>query len=64
MCKSEYYKILLEENTHGTLSDMLQHYILDPSPKAKETEAYKQIISKWHLTKLKSFCTEKENVKK
>ena len=63
MCKSEYCKTLRGKHTwNNTLWHKL-HYVLDPSPKAKETEARKQIISKWHLIKLKSFCTAKETIK-
>ena len=53
---------LIEENIGRTLFYINHGNIfLDLSPKAKETKAK---INKWDLIKLKSFCTEKETIKK
>ena len=52
---------LLGENIDRTLFDINHSKILyDPSPRVMET---KTEINKWDLTKLKSFCTMKENYK-
>ena len=53
---------LLEEHIGRTLSDINQSKILyDPLPKVKEIQTK---VNKWDLIKLKSFCTEKENISK
>ena len=53
---------LLEENIGKTLSDINHNRILyDPAPRVMEIKAK---INIWDLTKLKSFCTMKETVRK
>ena len=53
---------LLEENIGKTLSDIHHSRILyDPHPRISEIKAK---INKWHLIKLKSFCTSKETISK
>ena len=53
---------LLEESIGKTLSDKNHSRILyDPPPRILETKAK---INKWHLVKLKSFCTTKETISK
>ena len=53
---------LLEENIGKTLSDINHCRILyDPPPRILEIKAK---INKWHLIKLKSFCTMKEILSK
>ena len=53
---------LLEENIGRTLNDINHSKILfDPPPREMEI---KTKINKWDLMKLKSFCTEKETIKK
>ena len=53
---------LLEENISITPYDINHSKILfDPPPREKEI---KTKINKWDLMKLKSFCTEKETIKK
>ena len=53
---------LLEENKCRTLDDINQREILyDPPPRVMEI---KTKVNKWHLIKLKSFCTAKETVSK
>ena len=53
---------LLEENIGKTLSDINHSKILyDPPPRVMEIKAK---INKWDLTKLKSFCTMKETIRK
>ena len=53
---------LLEENIGRTLSDINQSKILyDPPLGGTEI---KTKVNKWDLIKLKSFCTEKENISK
>ena len=53
---------LLEENLGKTLSDINHSKILyDPPPRVMEMRAK---INKWHLIKLKSFCTMKETISK
>ena len=52
---------LLEENIR-TFSDINHSKILyDPPPRVMEIRAK---INKWHLIKLKSFCTMKETISK
>ena len=52
----------LEENIGKTLSDINHSKILyDPPPRVMEIRAK---INKWHLIKLKSFCTMKETISK
>ena len=51
---------LLEENIGRTLDDINQSKILyDPPPRVMEI---KTKVNKWHLIKLKSFCTAKETI--
>ena len=53
---------LLEENTGRTVNDINQSKILyDPLPRVSEI---KTKVNKWHLIRLKSFCTAKENISK
>ena len=53
---------LLEENTGRTVNDINQSKILyDPLPRVSEI---KKKVNKWHLIRLKSFCTAKENISK
>ena len=53
---------LLEENIDTTLDDINQCKILyDPLPRVMEI---KTKVNKWHLIKLKSFCTAKETTSK
>ena len=53
---------LLEENIGRTLYDINHSKILfDPPPREMEI---KNIINKWDLMKITSFCTAKENIKK
>ena len=57
--RSETIK-LLEENTGRTVDDINQSKILyDLSPRVMEI---KTKINKWHLIRLKSFCTAKETI--
>ena len=59
--RSETIK-LLEENTGRTVDDINQSKILyDLSPRVMEI---KTKINKWHLIRLKSFCTAKETISK
>ena len=52
----------LEENIGRTLSDTNHSKILyDPPPIIMEM---KTKVNKWDLSKLRSFCTEKENINK
>ena len=54
---------LLEENIAKTLSNINHSRILyDPSPRVMEIKA--KIKKKWHLIKLKRFCTIKETISK
>ena len=51
---------LLEENIGKTLSDINHSRILyDPPPRILEIRAK---INKWHLIKIKRFCTTKETI--
>ena len=53
---------LLEESIGKTLSDISHSRILyDSPPRILEIKAK---INKWHLIKLKSFCTTKETISK
>ena len=53
---------LLEENTGRKLDDINQSKVLyDPPPRVVEI---KTKVNKWHLIKLKSFCTAKETISK
>ena len=53
---------LFEENIGRTLNDINQSNILyDPLPRVMEIKIN---ISKWDLSKLKSFCTAKETINK
>ena len=53
---------LLEENIGRTLHDINHSKILfDPTPREMEI---KTKIDKWDLMKLKSFCTEKDTIKR
>ena len=53
---------LLEENIGRTLNDINQSKILyDPPPRVTEI---KTKVSRWDLTKLKSFCTVNEIISK
>ena len=50
---------VLEENIGRKISDIpLSNILTDTSPKARDI---KQIINKWDLIKIKSFCMAKEN---
>ena len=52
----------LEENLGRTVDDINQSKVLyDPPPRVVEI---KTKVNKWHLIKLKSFCTAKETVSK
>ena len=53
---------LLEEKKGRILGDINQSKILyDPPPRVIEI---KTKVNKWHLIKLKSFCTAKETIRK
>ena len=53
---------LLEENVGKTFSDINHSRILyDRPPRLLEIKAK---INKWHLIKIKSFCTTKETISK
>ena len=53
---------ILEENPGNTLFELgHSNFLQDTSTKAKETKAK---MNYWELTKIKSFCTSKETVKK
>ena len=53
---------ILEENTGSNLFDLgHSNFLLDTSPKARETKAK---INFWDFIKIKSFCTAKERVNK
>ena len=53
---------LLEENIGRTHSDINHSKILyDPPPRVMEIKAK---LNKWHLIKLKSFCTTNETISK
>ena len=53
---------ILEENIGKTFSDInLTNVFSGQSPKATDIKAH---INQWNLSKLTSFCTEKETVKK
>ena len=50
---------VLEENIGRKISDIPHsHIFTDTSPRTRDI---KERINKWDLTKLKSFCTSKEN---
>ena len=49
---------ILEENTGSNLCDLSRsNFLLDTSPKARETKAK---MNYWDFIKIKSFCTAKE----
>jgi len=53
---------ILEENTGSNLFDIRHsNFLLDMSPKARETKAK---INYWDFNKRKSCCTEKETINK
>ena len=53
---------ILQENTGSNLFDLgRSHFLLDTSPKARETKAK---MNYWDLIRIKSFCTAKETVNK
>ena len=52
---------LLEENIGRTLDINQSKILYDPPPRVMEI---KTKVSKWHLIKLKSFCTAKETKSK
>ena len=59
--RQEFIKIL-EENTSSNLCDLSHsNFLLDKSPKARETKAK---MNYWDFVKTKSFCTAKERVNK
>ena len=52
---------VLEENIGRRISDIpCSNILTDMSPKARDI---KEIINKWDLIKIKSFCRAKENTK-
>ena len=58
----DLYVFLLEENIGRALNDINQSKILyDPPPRVTEI---KTKVSRWDLTKLKSFCTVNEIISK
>ena len=53
---------MLEENTGSNIFDLsCSNFLLDTSPKARETEAK---MNFWDFIKIKSFCTAKGTVDK
>ena len=53
---------VLEENVGRKISDIIHSNIFtNMSPRAR---GIKETINKWHLIKIKSFCTAKENISK
>ena len=53
---------ILEENTGSNLFDLSHsNFLLDTSPKARETKAK---MNYWDFLRIKSFCTAKEMIKK
>ena len=49
---------ILEENIHRNLFNLSHsNFLLDMSPKARETKAK---MNYWNIIKIKSFCTAKE----
>ena len=53
---------ILKENTGSNLCDFgYSKFLLDTSPKARETKAK---MNYWNFIKIKSFCTAKETVNK
>ena len=53
---------ILEENADNNLFDLsYSNFLLDTSPKARETKAK---MNYWDFIKIKSFCTVKETVDK
>ena len=53
---------ILEENVGNNLYDISRsNFLLDTSPKARETKAK---MNKWDFIKIKSFCTAKATVNK
>ena len=52
---------LIEENTGKTLDINQSKILYDPPPRVVEI---KTKVNKWHLIKLKSFCTAKETINK
>ena len=53
---------ILEEDTGSNLRDLSHsNFLLDISPKARETKAK---VNYWDFIKIKSFCTTKEIVNK
>ena len=53
---------VIEENISRKTSDIANKNIfIDMSPRAR---GIKETINKWHLIKIKSFCTAKENISK
>ena len=58
----DLYVFLLEENIGRALNDINQSKILyDPPPRVTEIKIK---VSRWDLTKLKSFCTVNEIISK
>ena len=54
--------IILEENTGSNLCDLgCSNFLLDTSPKARETKAK---MNYWDSIKIKSLCTAKDTVDK
>ena len=53
---------ILEENTGSNLCDLgHSKFLLDTSPKARETKA---IMNYWDFVRIKSFCTAKDTINK